>query len=138
MSVQDRTTLKTYFETGDKPTQSEFGHLIDSAVGKIVVPLTYADPLATDLTTGYIFTVTVTGDMTISNPTGALDGNSYVWRVTQDGVGGHTITLGAKFKLPSSASALAWSTAASAMDILVVQYDSSADLFYIVSMIPGY
>jgi len=30
MSTQNRTTLKTYFETGDKPTQSQFAELIDS------------------------------------------------------------------------------------------------------------
>ena len=28
---QGRVQLKSYFETGDKPTQAEFGHLIDSA-----------------------------------------------------------------------------------------------------------
>ena len=30
MAQQNRTTLKTYFETGDKPTQAQFGDLIDS------------------------------------------------------------------------------------------------------------
>lgn len=30
MSTQNRTTLKSYFETGDKPTQSQFADLIDS------------------------------------------------------------------------------------------------------------
>lgn len=30
MSVQSKTTLKSYFETGDTPTQSEFASLIDS------------------------------------------------------------------------------------------------------------
>lgn len=28
--IQDKHTLKTYFQTGDFPTQDEFGHLIDS------------------------------------------------------------------------------------------------------------
>jgi len=30
MTAQSRTTLKTYFETGDRPTQTQFGDLIDS------------------------------------------------------------------------------------------------------------
>jgi len=30
MSTQTKTTLKSYFETGDKPTQSQFADLIDS------------------------------------------------------------------------------------------------------------
>jgi hypothetical protein len=137
--INDRTTLKTYFENGDKPDETQFEKLIDASVGKIVVPLAYSSSLVTDLTAGYVFTVTVEGDMEISNPTGGINGNSYVWRIKQDGVGGHAITLGAKFKLPSSASTpLGWSTAAGAMDIFVTQYDSDADLFYVLSLIPGY
>lgn len=30
MTAQNRTTLKTYFATGDKPTSAQFGNLIDS------------------------------------------------------------------------------------------------------------
>ena len=30
MSAETRTTLKTYFNTGDKPTETQFGNLIDS------------------------------------------------------------------------------------------------------------
>jgi hypothetical protein len=30
MAITSKTTLKTYFETGDKPTQAEFVNLIDS------------------------------------------------------------------------------------------------------------
>ncbi|KOS04791.1 hypothetical protein AM493_01075 [Flavobacterium akiainvivens] len=32
MATQNRTTLKTYFNTGDRPTQAQFVDLIDSAV----------------------------------------------------------------------------------------------------------
>jgi len=32
MAQRDRTTLKTFFETGDKPTQDQFGDLIDSCL----------------------------------------------------------------------------------------------------------
>jgi len=28
--IQDKTTLKSYFETGDRPTQTQFASLIDS------------------------------------------------------------------------------------------------------------
>jgi len=34
MSIQSDTILKTYFETGDLPTQEEFEHLIDSKYSK--------------------------------------------------------------------------------------------------------
>lgn len=139
MIINSRDILKTYFENGDKPDQTQFEKLIDASVGKVVVPMVYANPLASDLSLGHVFTVTITGDVLISNPTNGIDGNSYVWRIKQDGVGGHAITLGNKFKLPSSASLpLSWSTTAGAMDIFVTQYDSTADLFYVISMIPGY
>ena len=32
MAIQARTILAGYFNTGDKPTQDQFGHLIDSAL----------------------------------------------------------------------------------------------------------
>ena len=32
MAVKTRSVLKTYFETGDKPTSAQFGDLIDSAL----------------------------------------------------------------------------------------------------------
>ncbi|MFK7750001.1 MAG: hypothetical protein AB8B65_16525 [Kordia sp.] len=34
MAEKNRTALKSYFETGDRPTQDEFGDLVDSAVNK--------------------------------------------------------------------------------------------------------
>lgn len=137
--INSRDTLKTYFKNGDKPDQTHFEKFIDASVGKVVVPMVYANPLTSDLSLGYVFTITVTGDMLISNPTNGIDGNSYVWRIKQDEVGGRAITLGDKFKLPSSAvSPLSWSTAAGAMDIFATQYDATADLFYVISMIPGY
>lgn len=34
MAIQSDPTLKTYYETGDLPTQSEFEHLIDSKYSK--------------------------------------------------------------------------------------------------------
>ena len=30
MSIQSKTTLKSYFNTGDKPTEAQFADLIDS------------------------------------------------------------------------------------------------------------
>lgn len=36
MPVSDPAQLKTYFETGDKPTEAEFAELIDSQYNKVV------------------------------------------------------------------------------------------------------
>ena len=55
MAIQTSTTLKTYFNTGDKPTETQFGNLIDT-VRKPVIDLdasTYAPTTAED---GTLFT----------------------------------------------------------------------------------
>jgi len=133
--INNKTTLKTYFKNGDKPTELEFSFLIDSSISGLVKNLVYSNPLITYLSQGYIFTVTMTGDMEISNPIGGIDGNFYTWRIKQDNTGGHTVNLGSKFKLPSSAgSTLSWSIAPNAMDILVAHYDEIEDLFYLLSL----
>lgn len=38
MAVQTKVTLKTYFQTGDKPTQGQFGDLIDSLLHVNEIP----------------------------------------------------------------------------------------------------
>jgi len=88
---------------------------------------------------GSIYTLTLDDDIVLQNPTNATNGFAYTFYLKQNGTGGNLITLGNKFKVPSSATTpLGWSTAANAMDILAVRYDSTADLFYVVSLIPGY
>lgn len=60
MSIQDRTTLKSYFETYDKPTETQFADLIDSMVlkgtdgfiGESTVPYKGDQELTPTVTTG--------------------------------------------------------------------------------------
>ena len=107
--------------------------------GLVVTPLTYAATLNTDASTGNLFRVTLTGNVTLANPTNATDGKAITWEIKQDGVGSRTVTLGSKFVIPTNATTpLAWSTAANAMDILAVRYNAGADKFYVLSMVGGY
>lgn len=46
MAVQTRSVLKTYFETGDKPTAAQFGDLIDSVFSANVQDVTAASTLS--------------------------------------------------------------------------------------------
>jgi len=50
MASENRTTLKTYFETGDRPTQEQFATLIDSCVNNIddAIPMVYVCTLTPD------------------------------------------------------------------------------------------
>ena len=60
MAIQNRTTLKSYFETYDKPTESQFADLIDSMVlkgtdgyiGEATVPYKGDQELTPTATTG--------------------------------------------------------------------------------------
>jgi len=54
MAVQDRATLKTYFETGDFPTQAQFSDLIDSMLNLSDDISANADGISsmTDVSTG--------------------------------------------------------------------------------------
>jgi hypothetical protein len=104
-----------------------------------IVALTYAATLATDAATGEIFGVTLTGNVTLSNPTNPVDGKTLRWRITQDGTGSRTVTLGNKFVIPSSASSpLPWSTAANKTDLLAATYDAGRDKWDIIAFVPGY
>ena len=139
MTIQSKATIKATFETSDVPTQAQFADLIDSVNVPLAGDLTYASTLATDASLADVFRVTLTGNVTLSNPTNAIDGKAIVWEIKQDSTGSRTITLGDKFVIPSSATTpLAWSTAANKTDILAVRYHSASDKFLVVSMVPGY
>lgn len=114
------------------------GNLHYSITTPVVTPIVFATTITTDLTTGDIFTTTLTDNLLLSNPSGGVNGKAYTWWIKQGGAGSYSVTLGNKFILPSSASALSWSTAVGKLDMLAVRYDSGADLFYIVSFVPGY
>ena len=104
----------------------------------LVTTIPYAGNITTDLSTGGIFKINLTGDLVLENPTNPIHGRAYTWWIKQDG-STRAVNLGTKFKIPSSAtSPLAWSTGGSKMDMLTVRYDSATDLYYIVGFIPGY
>lgn len=104
-----------------------------------VVSLTYAATLNTDASAGDIFDVTLTGNVTLSNPTNPVNGKTLRWRIRQDGTGNRTLTLGNKFVIPSTAtSPLPVSTSANAMDILAATYHAGRDKWDIVAFVPGY
>ena len=134
-----KTQVKDLFATGDKPSQADFANFIDSTITPLMGIVTdVATLVATDAATADIFRITLTESVTLSNPTNVIDGQMITWWIAQDGTGGWDVTLDSKFDMPSSAAPLVWSTAANKMDMLAVRYDASADLFRVISFIPGY
>lgn len=75
MTVQTPTTLKTFFQTGDKPSQSNFSDLIDSSINQVV---TSAQLITSDVSALGNFdfrkNVTVSAAVVIGNPTGGNKG----------------------------------------------------------------
>lgn len=110
-----------------------------SADGATVASLTYASTVTTNASAGEIFDLTLTGNVTLANPTNPVNGKTLRWRIRQDATGNRTVTLGNKFVIPSSASTpLPFSTAANAMDILAATYHAGRDKWDVVAMVPGY
>lgn len=64
------------------------------------VAVTYAATQNTDCSTGDVFEVTLTGAVTLANPTNMVDGQRITWRFTQDSTGGRALTLGSAFDVP--------------------------------------
>ena len=95
--------------------------------------------VATDATAGGIFRITLTESVTLSNPTGAADGQTLTWLIKQGGSGSNAVTLDTKFIIPTSATVpLAWSIIVGYTDILAVRYSAADDKFLVLSMVPGY
>lgn len=95
--------------------------------------------IETDASLGQIFDITIGNDMILENPINSIDGITLRWRITQNAVGGHTVTLGDKFTIPSSASnPLPWSTAANKTDLLAATYHAGRDKWDIIAFVPGY
>lgn len=86
-----------------------------------------------------VFDMTLTGNITLANPTNPIDGVTIRWRLRQDNSGNKGLTLGNKFVIPSTAtSPLPVSTSANAMDILAATYHAGRDKWDVVAFVPGY
>ena len=100
MAVQSKTVLKSYFETGDKPSESNFADLIDSlqhVSADTLQTLTDGTTISWDLNTGGLATVTLGGNRTLANPSNLAAG-IYMLKVLQDGTGTRTLAYGTTYK----------------------------------------
>jgi hypothetical protein len=102
------------------------------------VALSYSSTITTDASSGDIFDVTLTGALTLANPSSPSNGKTLRWRLTQDATGGRAITLGNKFALPAGVSSLDFSTGANKTDVLAATYHQASDRWFVVAMVAGY
>ena len=88
------------------------------------VALTDASSIATDLSLGNNFSVTLGGNRTLANPSNIVAGQSGIIVITQDGTGSRTLAYGSYFKFPAG-TAPTLTTTASAVDVLAYYVESS-------------
>lgn len=108
------------------------------AVIPSVVALTDAATIAVNAALGNQFTVTLGGNRTLGNPTGAVNGQLLLFALRQDGAGSRTITLDTKFRLGADITSITLSTGANKTDYLGVRYHSSDDTFDVISFVGGF
>lgn len=102
-----------------------------------VVALVDGATIATDAAAGLIFTVTLGGNRTLSNPTNSREGMKRTWRFRQDGTGTRTITLGTDFVLGSSVPNATLTGTAGKVGYLTAFYDSTAAKWHVLAFEPG-
>lgn len=89
------------------------------SAGQSITPTALTDgaTITPNFANGNIFTVTLAGNRTLANPTGAIAGKCGMIFVTQDGTGSRTLAYGTSYKF-SGGSVPTLSTAAGAVDAL--------------------
>jgi hypothetical protein len=118
--------------------QMQSGDALAPDIASGSVTLTDAATIATDATLGFLFRVTLGGNRTLGNPTGAYDGQKLLFAIKQDGTGSRTLTYSSKFRFGTDITAATLTTTASKTDYLGVIYDSSADKFDVIAFVKGY
>jgi hypothetical protein len=92
------------------------------------VTTTYAASVALDMSTFLNTVITLTGNLTLANPTNPKVGQTGVIRLVQDATGSRTIAFGTNWKF-ASATAPTLTTTANATDLLFYQVISSTFIF---------
>ncbi len=82
--------------------------------------------VAVDASLADWFTLTMTANATLSNPTNPLAGRYFQVRVRQDGTGNWTLAYGTKYRFPGTVAPVL-STVAATVDYLAFQYNEDDD-----------
>lgn len=94
------------------------------------VSVSYAATVTLDMSTGINFALgTLTGAITLANPTNPKPGQSGWVRVTQDGTGSRVMSFGANWK-PIGGTTQALTTTASKVDLIYYSVLSSTEIAY--------
>lgn len=96
----------------------------------------FTSTITVDASTGSEWHITLTGNLTLGNPTNPTDGQVICFQLTQDGTGSRTLTLGSAFNVGPVTVTL--STGAGKVDYLLAKYRSAASKWDVLAFGPGY
>lgn len=86
-----------------------------------------AGNVALNMESGIKFTLAMTANATLQNPTNAIPGKNFRIRIQQDATGGRTLALGSSYKT-AGGTGIVLSTAANAIDYLDCECVTSAEI----------
>lgn len=102
-----------------------------------------SDEANTNAALSTVFSFYLTNDAVLRNPTNGSDGFKVIWRIKQDGSGGHSLTLDSKFRIPSTSSLGSTINSATfktalATTMLGAIYNAADDKWDVFSEVEGY
>lgn len=116
-SIVDSLSYSGQLEVAKGGTGAATAAAARVALNRGELALTDQATITTDCSSGNVFTVTLGGNRTLAAPTNQVAGSTYIWRFTQDGSGGRTISFNSAFKFPGGTDPTL-STGAGAVDIV--------------------
>lgn len=123
---------------GGKLKQFSSSDFIAPANKTGVVTLIDAATILVDATLGDTFIVTLGGNRTLGNPTGAVNGQKLTFRIRQDEIGSRTLSFDTKYRLGTDLTAITLTTTAGKTDYIGVIYHLTDDKFDVVAFMKGY
>jgi len=109
-----------------------------AAVTSAVVALTYGTTISVNASLGNHFRVVLTGNATLSNPTGAVDGQKITFELIQDSTGSRTIAFGTAYAFSTDIPQPTLTTTANKRDFLGFVYNASTSLWYMLAVVHGF
>jgi hypothetical protein len=106
--------------------------VVGATLSMHVTALTYASTITPNCALGNYFSVTLTGNSTLANPTNITAGTQYQFTITQDATGSRTLAYGSVFKFANRA-APTLTTTASAVDVLTCFSPDGINLYSVLS-----
>jgi Collagen triple helix repeat (20 copies) len=112
-------------------------HPQNAAIVPVIVSLTDAATIAVNAALGNQFTVTIAGNRTLGNPTGATAGQLLMFRIQQDAVGSRTLAFDTNYEFGTTIPSITLSQTANVYDLIGVRYDGTTGKFTIIAYVQG-